>query len=102
MDNGPEFISSTLADWAEKHQVALEFIKPGKPTQNSFIERFNRTYRTEILDMYAFKNLQEVRELTENWIKEYNDERPHDSLNDLTPWEYLAKNKTMNSNLGCH
>ncbi|HGI8167618.1 TPA: integrase core domain-containing protein, partial [Legionella pneumophila] len=53
-------------------------------------------------DMYAFKNLQEVRELTENWIKEYNDERPHDSLNDLTPWEYLAKNKTMNSNLGCH
>lgn len=102
MDNGPEFISSTLADWAEKHQVALEFIKPGKPTQNSFIERFNRTYRTEILDMYAFKNLQEVRELTENWIKEYNDERPHDSLNDLTPLEYLAKNKTMNSNLGCH
>ncbi|KTD16174.1 ISxcC1 transposase [Legionella jordanis] len=102
MDNGPEFISSTLADWPEKHQVALEFIKPGKPTQNSFIERFNRTYRTEILDMYAFKNLQEVRELTENWIKEYNDERPYDSLNDLTPWEHLAKNKTMNSNLGCH
>ncbi|CZG50867.1 Integrase core domain [Legionella pneumophila] len=102
IDNGPEFISSTLADWAEKHQVVLEFIKPGKPTQNSFIERFNRTYRTEILDMYAFKNLQEVRELTEIWIKEYNDERPHDSLNDLTPWEYLAKNKAMNSNLGCH
>ncbi|WP_165481225.1 integrase core domain-containing protein, partial [Legionella jordanis] len=48
------------------------------------------------------KNLQEVRELTENWIKEYNDERPYDSLNDLTPWEHLAKNKTMNSNLGCH
>ncbi|KTD06637.1 putative transposase [Legionella hackeliae] len=85
MDNGPEFISSTSADWAEKHQVVLGFMKPGKPTQNSFIERFNRTYRTEILDMYAFKNLQEVRELTDNWIKEYNDERPHDSLNDLTP-----------------
>ncbi|HFF3079714.1 TPA: IS3 family transposase, partial [Legionella pneumophila] len=101
MDNGPEFISGALADWAEKNKVQLEFIKPGKPTQNSFIERFNRTYRTEILDMYAFKNLHEVRELTENWIKEYNDERPHDSLNDLTPWEYLAKNQPMNSNLGC-
>lgn len=69
----PEFISSTLADLAENHRVALEFIKPGKSTQNSFIERFNKTYRAEILDMYAFKNLQEVRELTENWIKEYND-----------------------------
>lgn len=102
MDNGPEFISSTLADWAEKHRVNLEFIKPGKPTQNSFIERFNRTYRTELLNMYAFRNLQEVRELTENWIKEYNEERPHDSLNDLTPWEYMVKKQATNSNLGCH
>lgn len=102
MDNGPEFISSALADWAEQHQVQLEFIKPGKPTQNSFVERFNRTYRTEILDMYAFKNLHEVRELTENWMREYNEERPHDSLGDLTPWEYLAKKQAENSNLGCH
>lgn len=102
MDNGPEFISSALADWAEQHQVQLKFIKPGKPTQNSFVERFNRTYRTEILDMYAFKNLHEVRELTENWMREYNEERPHDSLGDLTPMEYLAKKQAENSNLGCH
>lgn len=102
MDNGPEFISSALADWAEQHQVKLEFIKPGKPTQNSFVERFNRTYRTEILDMYVFKNLHEVRELTEKWIREYNEERPHDSVGDLTPWEYLAKKQVENSTLDCH
>jgi putative transposase len=93
MDNGPEFISATLAEWAEEHNIKLEFIKPGTPTQNSYIERFNRTYRDEILNMYVFKTLNEVRELTENWIREYNGERPHDSLNDLTPWEYLAIHK---------
>lgn len=102
MDNGPEFISSTLADWAEQHEIELEFIKPGKPTQNSYVERFNKTYRTEILDMYAFKTLNEVRERTEHWMREYNEERPHDSLEDLTPWEYLAKAESENSNLGCH
>jgi hypothetical protein len=56
----------------------------------SEVERFNRTYRDEILNMYVFRNLTEVRELTESWMTEYNDERPHDSLEDLTPWKYLA------------
>ncbi|GAA6152206.1 hypothetical protein NBRC116587_16250 [Pseudoteredinibacter isoporae] len=102
MDNGPEFISTALAEWAEDHGVELEFIKPGKPTQNSYVERFNRTYRDEILNMYVFRTLNEVRELTENWIREYNEERPHDSLGDLTPWEYLAKHEPENSNLDCH
>jgi putative transposase len=92
MDNGPEFISVTLADWADKHAIKLEFIKPGKPTQNSYVERFNRTYRTEVLNMYAFRRLSEVREITDNWIREYNEERPHDSLGDLTPREYLMAN----------
>ena len=55
MDNGPEFISSTLADWSEEHAIDLEFIQPGKPTQNSYVERFNRTFRDEILNMYVFK-----------------------------------------------
>lgn len=88
MDNGPEFISLALAEWAEKHAVKLEFIQPGKPTQNAFIERFNRTYRTEILDFYLFRTLNEVREITEKWLSEYNCERPHESLNNMTPEEY--------------
>lgn len=62
MDNGPELISLTLAQWAEEHDVVLDFIKPGKPPQNAFIELFNRTYRTEILDFYLFRTLNEVRE----------------------------------------
>ncbi len=54
---GPEFVSTVLAEWAETHQIYLEFIKPRKPTQNSYIERFNRTYREEVLNMYVFKTL---------------------------------------------
>ncbi len=88
-DNGPEFIAVALADWAEQHGVTLEFIKPGKPMQNGFIERFNRSYREAVLDMFVFRTLNEVREQTETWLKEYNEERPHDSLGDLTPREYL-------------
>ncbi|WP_265389981.1 IS3 family transposase [Klebsiella pneumoniae] len=95
MDNGPELVSLALAQWAEEHGVQLEFIKPGKPTQNPFIERFNRTYRTEILDFYLFRTLNEAREITERWVTEYNSERPHESLNDLTPEEYrLMAEKT--------
>ncbi len=78
-----------MADWAEKHDIQLDFIKPGKPTQNSYVERFNRTYRTEVLSMYALKRLSEVREITDSWIRGYNEQRPHDSLGDLTPREFL-------------
>lgn len=85
MDNGPEFISSVLAEWAEERGIKLEFIKPGTPTQNSFVEQFNRTYRDEVLNMYAFKALTAVREITERWMPAYNEERPHNSLGDLTP-----------------
>jgi len=88
MDNGPEFISLTMADWAETHGVHLEFIEKGRPTQNSYVERFNGTYRTEILDYYMFQNLNEVREITDRWLEQYNEERPHESLGDLTPREY--------------
>ena len=89
MDNGPEFIAFATADWAEEHAVDLEFIQPDHPMQNGFIERFNRSYREGVLDMYIFQTLNEVRERTEGWLQKYNEERPHDSLNDLTPKEYL-------------
>ncbi len=103
MDNGPELISCVLADWAEEHGVELEFIQPGKPTQNSYVERFNRTYRDEVLNMYVFRTLSEVRAITERWMTEYNEERPHDSLGDLTPVEYMvAQEQRENSNLICH
>ena len=94
MDNGPELVSLTLAQWAEEHGVTPEFIRPGKPTQNAFIERFNRTYRTEILDFYLFRTLNEAREITERWLAEYNSERPHESLNNLTPEEYRLMTET--------
>ncbi|GDF93095.1 transposase [Escherichia coli] len=88
MDNGPEFISLALAEWAEKHTVQLDFIQLGKPTQNAFIEHFNRTYRIEILDFYLFRTLNEVRKITEQWLPEYNCECPHESLNNQKPGEY--------------
>ena len=99
VDNGPEFISLALADWAEENNVMLDFIQPGKPTQNSYIERCNRTYRDELLDLYLFRTLREVRQMTEDWMLRYNNERPHDSLNDMTPVEFLqANNQSGNSN----
>ena len=101
MDNGPEFVSVQLAEWAEKHSVELEFTQPGKPTQNSYVERFNRTFREEVLNFYVFSRLSEVREITENWIVEYNEQRPHQSLGDLTPEEFVLKH-TENSSLGLH
>lgn len=69
MDNGPEFISLALAEWAEQHGVIIEFIQPGKPTQNAFIERFNRTYHTEILGFYLSRTLNEVRKIREMVIR---------------------------------
>lgn len=99
VDNGPEFISLALADWAEENNVMLDLIQRGKPTQNSYIERFNRTYRDELLDLYLFRTLREVRQMTEEWMVRYNNERPHDSLNDMTPAEFLqVNNRPGNSN----
>jgi putative transposase len=72
VDNGPELISKELAEWAERHQVVLAFIQPGKPAQNAYIERFNRTYREAVLDAYLFDSLEEVRSITEDWLEEYN------------------------------
>ncbi len=90
VDNGPEFISKKREEWSKIHEIQLRFIEPGKPTQNAFIERFNGSYRHEILSIYTFKNLKEVEEVTEEWITEYNYHRPHNSLKNLSPKEYLS------------
>ena len=95
MDNGPEFVSVALAGWAEDPEVQLEFIQPGRPMQNSYIERFNRTYRDEVLDLYLFRSLSEVRDITSYWITKYNEERPHNALQDMAPVEYLIAKMTQ-------
>jgi len=85
IDNGPEFISTTLMQWGQEHNVLLHFIQPGQPAQNAYIERFNRTYREDILDLYLFHSLKEVRQLTEAWRHHYNQDRPHDALDGQSP-----------------
>lgn len=95
-DNGPEFTAAAVADWAEANGVELEFIKPGRPMQNGFVERFNRTYREAVLDMFIFENLDEVRKQTDEWLEIYNRHRPHDSLGGMPPSEYLTKHRTGN------
>ena len=92
VDNGPEYISQRLLEWAAQHGVTINHIQPGKPAQNGYIERFNRTYREDVLDQYWFSNLEEVRSITEDWMNIYNGERPHSSLGNKTPWEYMACN----------
>ena len=91
MDNGPEFLALRLTEWAEQHRIGLDFIQPGKPAQNAFIERFNQTYRTEVLDANLFTSLAEVRSITSDWLRRYNTERPHDSLGRVPPLTFLPR-----------
>ena len=88
VDNGPEFISDRLQQWCEQKQIQLQFIQPGKPMQNGFVERNNGSLRKELLDAYLFYSLPEVRQMVEVWQMDYNQERPHDSLGNVPPIEF--------------
>ena len=90
-DNGPELTSQTFTDWCKEKDIELRFIQPGKPDQNAYIERFNRTYREEVLSAYLFDSLQDVREITEEWLERYNEIRPHDALGSLPPARYRER-----------
>lgn len=88
VDNGPEFISSILEAFCKEQAIELQFIKPGKPMQNGYIERLNRTFREDVLDAYLFNNLAQVREISQKWADDYNHFHPHKSLNKLSPIGY--------------
>lgn len=81
-----------MKTWTEGHQITLAHIQPGKPAQNAYVERFNRTFREDVLDAYPFDSLREVREITEKWLEEYNAIRPHETLQGLPPYQYAAQN----------
>jgi putative transposase len=84
-DNGPEFTSRALHQWAQHHGINLHHIQPGKPTQNAFIESFNGTFRDDYLNQHWFSSLAEARLLIEHWRKEYNQLRPHSSIGRIPP-----------------
>lgn len=88
LDNGPEFTSVALDQWAYRHGVELAFIRPGKPIENAFVESFNGKFRDECLNLHWFTSLADARHRIERWRGEYNHVRPHSSLDDLTPVEF--------------
>ncbi len=95
VDNGPEFTSKILDQWAYLNGVELDFIRPGKPTDNALIESFNGHFRQECLNENWFLSLEDAREKIEEWRNHYNKERPHGSLDNLSPLEYLVAQETI-------
>jgi putative transposase len=90
-DNGPEF-RTVYELFCENNGIQTIKIQPGKPSQNGYIERFNRTFREDVLDAHLFENLSQVREATEEWIEDYNYNHPHDGLGGKTPKEFMVVN----------
>lgn len=95
VDNGPEFAGKILDAWAHAHGVRLQFIEPGKPVQNAFIESFNGRLRDECLNQYVFTSLEDAREKIETWRVDYNRNRPHGSLGHMTPEEFARQHEVM-------
>jgi putative transposase len=90
VDNGPEYISHTITTWAAKQGIALKHIQPGKPQQNAYVERFNRTVRYDWLAQHLFDDLEQIQEHATNWMWIYNYERPNMALGGITPKMKLA------------
>jgi len=99
-DNGPEFTSKAMLLWSEERDVRIHFIEPGKPSQNAFVESFNGKFRDECLNENWFYGLEDAREKIENWRVDYNTQRPHRSLRQLTPFEYKKKAENLNQEEG--
>lgn len=98
-DNGPEFAGNALDRWAYQNSVVIDFIDPGKPNQNAYIESFNGRFREECLNDNQFVVLAEAQTVIGAWRKDYNEDRPHGSLNRMTPAEFAAKHRVSNRSL---
>lgn len=94
-DNGPEFISKEFREWCTANDILIQYIQPGRPMQNGYIERFNRTFRENILDAYLFDDIMQVQILAEEWMDDYNYNRPHEALKGKTPMEYSCSTGGM-------
>lgn len=94
VDNGPEFTSLKLSEWCRIQEIELQYIQPGKPMQNGFIERFNRTFRQDILNAHLFEDISQVRILAEEWVKDYNNYRPHEALGGIPPLQAEAESSS--------
>ena len=91
LDSGPEFVSKVLDRWAYERGVTLDFSRPGKPTDNCFVESFNGRFRDECLDTHWFLSVEDARTKIEAWRRDYNASRPHSALGHLTPQEFAAR-----------
>ena len=89
-DNGPEYVSGALQSWAKRHRIRLEYIQPGKPQQNAYVERYNKTVRYGWLNQYLFDTIEEVQEEATKWLWRYNNERPNTAIGGITPKQKLA------------
>ena len=93
VDHGTEFTSNALDEWAYRRGVTLDFIRPGKPVENAFIESFNGRLRDECLNVYSFVDVAHAQQLLDTWRHDYNHQRPHGALGHLTPSEYVARSQ---------
>jgi len=90
LDNGPEFVAKTLDLWAYSNKVTLDFSRPGKPTDNAYIESFNSRFRQECLNQHWFLSLEDAKIKLEAWRREYNSQHPHNALGNMTPEEFAS------------
>ncbi len=90
-DNGPEYLSQAMQDWAEDNRITMMYIQPGKPTQNAYVERFNRTARHDWLDLHEFESVDHAQRLATSWLWTYNNERPNMAIGGVPPRYLLAQ-----------
>lgn len=100
-DNSPKFLGEAFTIWTKANGVAIQYIQPGKRNDNAFVERFNRTFREEVLDQHLFARLQDVREAAHWWMIDYDKKRAHDSPGRLTPAEYRTQHAGSSNFLKC-